>query len=99
MKINNINGIQAAKDFFELPKKRKTGESKLQGDRVEISEDAKNQVAAKSLQNIVSEYLQKIPNVRKEQVESVARQVNQDYQLDREKLEVIAEKLLQDFGL
>ncbi len=99
MKINNINGIQSAKNYFELPKKRKVDSEDKKSDRVEISTEAKAQASVNPLRSLVIEYLHKTPSIRKERVEDVTNKVNEGYRLDSNKLSTIAERILKNFGL
>ncbi|MFC1556812.1 hypothetical protein ACFL6I_27250 [candidate division KSB1 bacterium] len=99
MKIYNINGLRPVKDHFELARKQKSDTSGVKRDRLDLSQQALNFGMTQPLQAIVEEYLSKIPSIRKERVEDVARAVDQGYRLNRAQMEIIAERLLDNFEI
>ena len=99
MKIYNINGLQPVKDYIEPSRKRNSTILDKKGDRVEISYAAQDRATKHPLTNIVKEYLKKAPSLREDRVESAVQSVKHGYQFDREKLKIIAEKILQNFNL
>ena len=99
MKIYNINGLQPAKDYFDLSKKKSSAAAEKKGDRVEISPSARNHASLQPLKTIVQEYLDKIQPLRQERVESAIQSIRDGYSLDREKMALIADKIMQNFNI
>lgn len=93
MNVNSINGLTPSKENLELSKNRNGASEIEKTDHVEISSEARHKQSADALRKIVKEYLNRIPPIRKERVETVNNKIKEGYNLDNNMLFLIAERI------
>ena len=93
MNVNSISGLPPSKENLEPSKWRSNASEITKSDHVEISSEAKYKQSVDSLQKLVKEYLDRIPSIRKDRVETVNKKIKEGYNLDYKMLFLIAERI------
>lgn len=93
MNVNSIGGLQPSNENLEPSKRRGSASETGKSDHVEISSEARHKQSVDNLQKLVKEYLERIPSVRKDRVDSVNNKIKEGYNLDYKTLFLIAERI------